>query len=89
MFLEDRTTTVFETIKFTANKIHGSVAETYEELTHPGNPQEVADLMKEFYELLAKMGYFEPSAIAYPPHTESRINRTYAETLGYSQKAMK
>jgi len=87
-FLEDKTTTVFETIKFTADKIHGSVADTYEGITHPNNPQEVADLMGEFYELLARMGYFDPSIIAYPPHTEYRINKTFAETLGYSQKAI-
>lgn len=88
MSLEDKTTTILETIKSTSYKVHDSVAESLEELKHPSNPTEVANLMTEFYELLAKMGLYEPSTIAYPPHLNPGINTTFAEMLEYSQKAI-
>ena len=35
------------------------------------------------------MGWLTSEMIAYPPHTNPRINNTLAEFLGYSQEAIK
>jgi len=51
--------------------------------------QEIATLIGDLYRLLAKMGWLTPKMIAYPPHTNPRINNTLAESLGYSQEAIK
>lgn len=87
-FLEDHSTTIREQIQRTSSKIEHAIAEKYDDWKHPGNPEEVAALMGQFYELLAEMGYYEPYRIAYPPHTNPSINGSYALALGYSGKAV-
>ncbi|KAI9837972.1 MAG: hypothetical protein M1819_006126 [Sarea resinae] len=49
---------------------------------------EIAGLMGEWYELLAKMRYFSPSEIAYPPHVSPAINTSLAAELGMGRQAV-
>jgi len=87
-FLDESPTTIMENIKSTASKLHGNLAQSYEDFRNPGNPQEIADLMTEWYELLSKMGYYEPMLIERPPHTNPSINRTFAAQNGFSERAI-
>lgn len=64
------------------------IGDMYQNLVDPATPKQVADIMGEFYELLAEMGYYDKSMIAYPPHVDPAINRTLAADLHFSQKAV-
>lgn len=87
-FLEDQATILNEKITSTIAKTYTTMTETYEDLKNPGSVEEVGELMTEFYELLAEMGYYELEKIDRAPHTDPSINRTYAEELGFSPKAI-
>jgi hypothetical protein len=49
------------------DSVKSSVADAYHTYINPTKPQEIVDLMTEFYELLADMGYYERSIIYQPP----------------------
>ncbi|KAH8592925.1 hypothetical protein B0O99DRAFT_628459 [Bisporella sp. PMI_857] len=76
-------------VDHTIARIYRTATETWDEFRHPGNPQEVADLMTEFYGMLSRMGYYEPSMILRPPHKNPSLNRTHAIEVGYSERAIK
>ena len=57
-------------------------------MKNPSSTEKVAGLMREFYELLAEMGYYESEKIDRVPHTSPSINRVYATELGFSSKAI-
>jgi hypothetical protein len=51
--------------------------------------QQIADLMKELYELLEEMRYLKPNSIAYPSHHSPGINLTLAASvIGMSAEAI-
>lgn len=79
---------LLERLRSTVTNTNRAITDSYYDLKYPGTPEEVASMMGEFYEMLAEMGYYEHSDIAYPPHTNPGINASYASTLGYSQKAI-
>lgn len=87
-FLADNATTLVDVLKTTASNTHTGLADAYQNLVDPATPQQVADLMTEFYELLAKMGYYDASIIARPPHISPSINKTLAAELNYSKAAI-
>jgi hypothetical protein len=70
-------------------KVHNIVQDTYYGFAHPHADREIADLMTEFYELLAEMGYFEPELINRPPHVNPSINTTLARELRFSTSAVR
>jgi len=82
--IRERTTKLIQDVKI----LHGSLGEVYEDYKNPGSPQEVADLMLEWYELISKMGYYELEAISRPPHNPA-INRTKAVENGFTEGAIK
>lgn len=86
--LEEQSTHVIDVLISTAQKTYIGLAESYQSITNPATPTEVAELMTEFYELLAGMGYYDASIIARPPHTDPGINKTLAVKLGFSQAAI-
>ena len=55
--------------------------------THTVRSQEVADIMTEFYELLAETGHYNESIIKRPPHHPG-INKALAAELELSPEAV-
>lgn len=70
-----------------ASRSWDDLVKTCETIWHPTTKGEVVDLMTEFYELLAEMGYYDPELIERAPH-ERGINRTLAAELGFSKEAV-
>ena len=87
-YLADSSLQIVSTIKSTASNVYTDLADTYQNIVDPATPQQVADLMTELYVLLAEMGLYEESLTARPPHVNPAINRTLAEELDFSPKAI-
>lgn len=87
MFVMNSSVSIVESVKLASASVHEVLTESYEDYRNPGNPQEIADLMTEWYELLSKMGYYENSAILRPPHG-SAVNITKAVENGFTQRAI-
>jgi hypothetical protein len=87
-FLSDNTTTLLDVFKSGASNAYTGLADVYQGITDPATPQQVADIMTEFYELLAEMGYYDASIIARPPHVNPSINKTLAAELKFSKAAI-
>ncbi|KUJ16033.1 uncharacterized protein LY89DRAFT_783263 [Mollisia scopiformis] len=47
----------------------------------PFDPRQIARLLSEYYELMARMRYFSPDLIKYPPH-DPPIDVAFAQSLG-------
>lgn len=71
------------------SKTYNDVTTSIDNLANGGTPEDVAGLVTEFYELFVQMGYLDASLVIYPPHTNSAINTTLAQSLGISEKAIR
>jgi hypothetical protein len=87
-FLTGYSSQIVSTIKSTAYTVYTDLADTYQNIVDPATPQQVAELMTELYDLLAEMGLYDKSLIARPRHLNPAINRTLAEDLNFSPKAI-
>jgi hypothetical protein len=70
------------------DSVKSSAADAYHTYINPTKPREIVDLMTEFYELLADIGYYERSIINQPPHLNLSINQTLAAELWFSKRAV-
>ncbi|KAJ7474030.1 hypothetical protein FB451DRAFT_283755 [Mycena latifolia] len=52
------------------------------------DPDAVAALVTELYELLVTMGHWSEGSIQYPPHTAPSLNEALAAELGYAPSAI-
>jgi len=87
-FLSSNSLHAVDMLSLTATNAYANLAQTYQSITNPATPQQVADIMLEFYELLAEMGYYDASLIARPPHIQPSINKTLAAELKFSQASV-
>jgi hypothetical protein len=82
----DQSTHIIHVIQSTADQTYTNLAEAYQGFK--STPEEIADLMTEFYVLLAEMGYYDTSVINRPPHVDPGINKNLAAEVKYSEAAI-